>query len=395
MNYLLIEQAESREKLKPFTFTRPIAEIRVGILTIREKWEKYLKTEIFHVAASYLQGKFPRKIASQNTLINSSVCPTPELVKAIQLGATLKKGNILISAHVSEEELAFFNANEKLEQAAEYDGDLTIISEKWHIFQNNGKEIKADFELITHGRNSVKIEDPHTIVYNGENIFVEKGAVIKAAILNAENGPIYIGKNAYVNEGAIIKGPFALGEGSHVNMGAVFKGDSTVGPFCKVGGEVSNTIFFGYSNKGHDGFIGNSVIGEWCNLGAATNTSNLKNNYANVKLWDYGQQGFVDTGQQFCGLMMGDHSKSGINTMFNTGTVVGVCANVFGSGFPRNFIPSFAWGGASGFTTFRLEKALEIAKIVMKRRDLELGELDQQILNFHFEESASERFWEN
>lgn len=394
MNYLLIEETETREKLKPFTFTRPTAEIRVGILTIREKWEKYLESELSYIAAPHLQAKFPQKLATQNVLINSSVCPTPELVNAIQLGATLKKGNVLIAAHASEEEIAFFNANEKLEEAAEYDGDLTIVSEKWNIFQYNGKEIKADYELITSGRNSQHVNDPYTFVYNVKNIFIEEGAIIKAAILNAEDGPIYIGKNAVVNEGAIIKGPFALCEGAHVNMRGIIRGDSTVGPFCKVGGEVSNTVFFGYSNKGHDGFIGNSVVGEWCNLGAATNTSNLKNNYASVKLWDYSQNKFADTGLQFCGLMMGDHSKSGINTMFNTGTVVGVCANVFGSGFPRNFIPSFSWGGASGFTTFNLGKALDVAKIVMQRRNIELNEQEQRIMEHHYEESIPDRFWD-
>ena len=395
MNYLLIEQAETRNKLKPFTFTRPIAEIRVGILTIREKWEKHLKTELSHIAVPHLQQKFPQKLAKRNVLINSSVCPTTELVNAIELGATLKKGNILIAAHASDEEISFFNAHEKLQEAAEFDGELTIISEKWNIFQFNGKEIKADYNLITAGRNTQHINDPHSIVYNESNIFIEEGASIKAAILNAEDGPIYIGKNAVVNEGAIVKGPFALCEGAHLSMRGIIKGDSTVGPYCKVGGEISNTVFFGYSNKGHDGFIGNSVVGEWCNLGAATNTSNLKNNYAHVKLWDYHQQKFEDTGLQFCGLMMGDHSKSGINTMFNTGTVVGVSANVFGSGFPRNFIPSFAWGGASGFTTFKLSKAMEVASIVMQRRNVEFDENEQRIMTHHHEESISDRFWES
>ncbi len=394
MNYLLIEQAEYRDKLKPFTFTRPIAEIRIGILTIKEKWEKYLDASLSYITAPHLQKKYPRQIGDQNIFINSSVCPTTELVKAIQLGASLKKDGLLIAAFASKEEVDFFNPKEKLEQAAEYNGELTIISEKWHIFQYNGEQIKSDFELITRGRNSQLIDDPHTVVYNGDDIFIEAGADIKASILNAENGPIYVGKNAVIAEGTIIKGPFAICENSQTNMGAKFKGDNTIGPGCKVGGEVSNTVFFGYSNKGHDGFIGNSVIGEWCNLGAATNTSNLKNNYAHVKLWDYSSQKFENTGLQFCGLMMGDHSKSGINTMFNTGTVVGVCSNIFGSGFPRNFIPSFAWGGASGFTTFQLKKAFEVAELVMQRRGLHFDDTEQNIIQEHFEESASERFWD-
>ncbi|MFQ3213346.1 MAG: UDP-N-acetylglucosamine diphosphorylase/glucosamine-1-phosphate N-acetyltransferase [Marivirga sp.] len=395
MNYLLIEQADFQQQLKPFTFTRPIAEIRVGIMTIKEKWAHLLKEELSYITSAYLSEKYPKKVAEHNMLINSAVCPTEELVASIQMGAALKKDGILISFSATAEEIDFFSPSEKLAQAAEYDGDLTIISEKWHIFQHNAAEIKSDFLLLTKGRISEKIEDTATIVYGKENIFIEKGASIRAAIINAENGPVYIGKNAQVHEGAIIKGPFALCEGSHVNMGAKIKGDSTIGPFSKVGGEVSNTVFFGYSNKGHDGFIGNSVIGEWCNLGADTNTSNLKNNYANVKVWDYKEEQFNDTGLQFCGLMMGDHSKCGINTMFNTGTVVGVSANIFGGGFPRNFIPSFAWGGSAGFMTFQLLKAFEVAEKVMERRKIAFDKQERAIMNHHFEESQADRFWEN
>jgi UDP-N-acetylglucosamine diphosphorylase/glucosamine-1-phosphate N-acetyltransferase len=394
MNYLLIEQADFRNQLKPFTFTRPISEIRVGILTIREKWEKHLEASLSHIAIPELAPKYPARKEARNILINSAVCPNPDLVKAIKLGASLKKDGILIAASATEEEIEFFNPAKKLEEAAEYDGEITMITQSWHIFQKNAAEIRSDFELITSGRNTQHINDPHTAVYGEKNIFIEEGATVKASILNAENGPIYIGKNAQIHEGAIIKGPFAMLENSHVNMGAKIKGDSTIGPFCKVGGEVSNSVFFGYSSKGHDGFIGNSVIGEWCNLGADTNTSNLKNNYSNVKLWDYGKGGFGDTGLQFCGLMMGDHSKCGINTMFNTGTVVGVCANIFGSGFPRNFIPSFAWGGAAGFNTFQIKKALEVAGKVMERRNIELNEIEQNIIIDHFEESKADRIWE-
>ena len=394
MNYLLIEQADFRERLKPFTFTRPIAEIRVGILTIREKWEKLLEESTSYITSPYLSAKFPKKLADQNMLINSSVCPTPELVAAIKMGASLKKGDILICFSASENEIDAFSPSQKLEEAAEYDGELTFITDTWHIFQHNSKEIKADFELLTKGRKSKTIDDHATVVYGKDNLFVEEGASIKAAIINAEDGPVYIGKNAYVHEGAIIKGAFALCEGAHVNMGAKVKGDSTVGPYCKVGGEVSNTVFFGYSNKGHDGFIGNSVVGEWCNLGADTNTSNLKNNYANVKLWSYADKRFKDTGLQFCGLMMGDHSKCGINTMFNTGTVVGISANIYGSGFPRNYIPSFAWGGAAGFTTFQLRKAFEVAEKVMERRKVDFDQNEKDILTHLFENDQEERFWE-
>lgn len=394
MNYILVEQADIRENLKPFTFTRTIADVRVGILTIREKWEKYLEQEVSSITAPYLQKKFTKKVESENMLINSAVCPTRELAQAIALGASLKKGDILISASASETEIASFDPYQKLDEAAEYDGEINIISENWHIFQKNASEIKADFQLLTEGRTSQPITDKHTIVYREENVFVEEGAKIRAATINAENGPVYIGKNAEVSEGTMIRGSLALCEGAVTSMGAKFKGDSTVGPFCKVGGEVSNTVFFGYSNKGHDGFIGNSVVGEWCNFGADTNTSNLKNNYASVKIWNYAAGRFKDTGSQFCGLMMGDHSKCGINTMFNTGTVVGVSANIFGSGFPRNFIPSFAWGGASGFSTFQIKKAFEVADVVMQRRKVAFNDIEQEILKHHFEESAEDRFWE-
>jgi len=394
MNYLLIEQADFRERLKPFTFTRPMAGIRVGILTIKEKWEKHLGSACSYITSDYLSDKFPKKIESQNMLINSAVCPTAELAAAIKMGASLKRGSMLISFAASEQEIDSFSPTEKLAAAAEFDGELTLITDTWHIFQHNAKEIRSDFKLLTGNRKSQPLTDKATTVYNEGHIFVEEGASVKAAILNAENGPIYIGKNARIGEGAIIRGSLALCEGAEIAMGAKIRGDSTVGPHCKVGGEVSNSVFFGYSNKGHDGYMGNSVIGEWCNLGADTNTSNLKNNYANVKLWNYVEERFKDTGLQFCGLMMGDHSKCGINTMFNTGTVVGVSANIYGSGFPRNFIPSFAWGGASGFTTFQLKKVYEVAEKVMERKEIDFNEREKAILQSHFNDQQAERFWE-
>jgi UDP-N-acetylglucosamine diphosphorylase/glucosamine-1-phosphate N-acetyltransferase len=253
----------------------------------------------------------------------------------------------------------------------------------------NRAEIVADYHLITHGRQSQGISDPYTRVYGIGHVFVEEGADIKASILNASaDGPIYIGKDAVVQEGSMIKGAFALCEGAYVNMGGKMRGDSTIGPHSKVGGEVSNSILFGYSNKGHDGFIGNTVIGEWCNLGADTNTSNLKNNYAEVKLWSYAKRAPEGTGQQFCGLMMGDHAKAGINTMFNTGTVAGVCANVFGGGFQPTHIPSFAWGTDA---TFQLEKAFEVAERVMARRKVALTDADKRLLKAVFDLTAIDR----
>lgn len=379
----LFDQAEIRQNLLPFTFTRPVAEIRVGILKISEKWEAF-GFDIGFETQDYLQSKF--SVKSTALSINGSICPNDDLVSKIhslQNNQKLVHGEtVLVKAGSGREEVS-------------YEGELVQISQPWDIFTKNKQQIESDFKLITANRESQTISDPHTIVYGKENVFVEEGASIKAAIINAESGPVYIGKNAMVHEGAIIKGSFALCEGSHINMGAKIKGDTTIGPYSKVGGEVSNSVIFGYSNKGHDGFLGNSVIGEWCNLGADTNTSNLKNNYAPVKLWSYGTGRFANTGLQFCGLMMGDHSKCGINTMFNTGTVVGVGANIFGSGFPRNFVPSFAWGGASGFTTFQLRKFYEVAEAVMKRRSMELDDKEKEMLSHIFEETQPNRIWEN
>jgi UDP-N-acetylglucosamine diphosphorylase/glucosamine-1-phosphate N-acetyltransferase len=399
MNIILFDDKMIRENLLPFTFTRPVAEIRCGILSISEKWRHYYPEAVISYATqAYLSQKFPIQTASDNWLINGALCPNPELaqhISALASGSSLvMEDGTLLAARLQQQEVAAFIAHQHVEHPKTYHSQAILIRENWHIFKQNAAQIKADFAVITKGRTSAPITDPFTKVYGPQNLFVEEGAVIRAAIIDAEAGPVYIGRNAVVHEGSIIKGSFALCEGSHVNMGAKIKGDSTVGPHCKVGGEVSNSVFFGYSNKAHDGFIGNSVVGEWCNLGADTNTSNLKNNYASVKLWHYAKGGFKDTGEQFCGLMMGDHSKCGINTMFNTGTVVGVSANIFGDGFPRNFIPSFAWGGAAGFSTFALPKAYEVAQKVMERRNKQLDETEKALLKAHFDDTVNERSWE-
>lgn len=383
MDITLFDPAEIRRSLLPFTFTRPVADIRIGILKISEKWERY-GFNIGFATEDYLSSKF--KSNSADIRVCGGLCPDASIVNAIK---SLKNGQKLVS---DNQELA--SSGEGKEEIR-YNGSFRLISNPWDIFHFNKEQIVSDFALITDGRTSAKITDPHTVVYGVDNIFIEEGASIRAAILNAEDGPIYIGKNAQIHEGAIIKGAFALCEGSHVNMGAKIKGDSTVGPYSKVGGEISNSVIFGYTNKGHDGFLGNSVIGEWCNLGADTNTSNLKNNYTSVKLWNYGTGRFANTGLQFCGLMMADHAKCGINTMFNTGTVIGVGANVFGSGYPRNFVPSFAWGGASGLTTFQLRKFYEVAEAVMKRRGIELDDSEREMLLRVFEDTSAYRVWEN
>ena len=382
MRVSLFDDPKIKGQLLPFTFTRPVAAIRIGIMTIADKWKQF-GFEIGYSTEAYLNKKFPSIDATLR--INGGLIPDAEIVETIK---SLAYGEAL---YANDMQLASLG-QEKTKRA--YSGDVTLIEHSYDIFRLNRDQIESDYALLTKGRVSQSITDPHTVVYGKENLFIEEGASIKAAIINAENGPVYIDKNAVVHEGAIIKGAFALGESSHVNMGAKIKGDTTIGPNCKVGGEVSNSVIFGYSNKGHDGFLGNSVIGEWCNLGADTNTSNLKNNYASVKLWSYGASRFANTGLQFCGLMMGDHSKCGINTMFNTGTVVGVGANIFGSGFPRNFIPSFSWGGANGFVTFQPRKFYEVAVAVMSRRSLEFNEVEKEIIDAVFEQTAQYRIWD-
>uniref|UniRef100_UPI00404868DC GlmU family protein n=1 Tax=Roseivirga sp. TaxID=1964215 RepID=UPI00404868DC len=382
MQINLFDSQQIRENLLPFTFTRPVASIRIGILTISEKWQKH-GFEVGFETQDYLSKKFPT--LKSTIKVNGALCPNASIVEAIK---SLNSNEQLVAG---EKVLAINGSGTK---SVNFHGEFRMIHQPWEIFQHNREQIEADFKLITTGRKSQPITDPHTIVYGEKNIFLEEGASIKAAIINAEHGPVYIGKNAQIHEGAIIHGAFALCEGSHVNMGAKIKGDSTVGPFSKVGGEVSNSVIFGYSNKGHDGFLGNSVIGEWCNLGADTNTSNLKNNYAPVKLWSYSTQRFAQTGLQFCGLMMGDHAKCGINTMFNTGTVVGVGANVFGAGFPKNFVPSFSWGGASGLITFQVKKFYEVADAVMKRRGIEFSDIEKEIIDKVFELTAQYRTWD-
>ena len=383
MNYILFD-GPARDALLPFTFTRPVADIRIGILTIREKWEKYLGFTTTTLTEEYLEEKYPMVELEENILINASFLPSLELVDKVK---RLQKNEALIK---NDEVIAFFStdAQEVVDfdsyHKVSYIGDPIQIKNTWDIFSNNHIAIKADFDLLTDGRRSEPI--PDTVNCIGKNhIFLEEGVTINFATLNASDGPIYLGKNATVMEGSMIRGAFALCENATIKMGAKIYGGTTVGPHSKVGGEVNNSVIFGYSNKGHDGFLGNSVLGEWCNIGADSNNSNLKNNYAEVKLWSYETERFARTGLQFCGLMMGDHSKCGINTMFNTGTVVGVSANIYGGGFPRNFIPSFAWGGSSGLMTFKMNKVKEVASAVMKRRSVEFDEKEEGILEAVFE----------
>ena len=389
MNYILFD-GTVRNALLPFTFTRPVADILVGILTIREKWENYLGTTTTTVTEEYLTEKYPMVEMEQNVMINASFLPNPVLVEMIQ---NLNPNEAII---FDEEIIAFYTTDTQEEinfdayELIDYEGEFLRIENTWDIFSKNDAAIREDFDFITEDRTSQPIPKSVNVI-SPENIFIEEGAKLEYVTLNASTGPIYIGKNAEIMEGSVIRGPFALCESGRVKLGSKVYGATTVGPHSVIGGEVNNSVLFGYSNKGHDGFLGNSVLGEWCNIGADSNNSNLKNNYEEVRLWSYETEGFTKTGLQFCGLMMGDHSKCGINTMFNTGTVIGVSTNIFGAGFPRNFVPSFSWGGAAGFSTYLTSKAFQTAKIVMARRNVEFSEEDAKILEYVFEETKKFR----
>lgn len=389
MNYILFD-GKYRNNLLPFTFTRPVADVRIGILTIREKWEKMLGSKTSTLTKLYLQEKFPMLNDKIDVLINASYLPTPELaekVKQLKVNQAIFYENEIVAVYTQQHQ-ENFDPSEF--EHIDFQGNLIQIQKKYQLFTYNKQALELDFELLTKNRVSAPIPEG-VQVKNPENIFIEDSAVVNFCTLNASEGPIYIGEHAEVMEGSMIRGGFALCEYSVVKMGAKIYGATTIGPYSKVGGELNNVVIFGYSNKGHDGFLGNSVVGEWCNLGADTNTSNLKNNYAEVKLWCYVAKRFVPTGLQFCGLMMGDHSKCGINTMFNTGTVVGVSANVFGDGFPRNFIPSFSWGGAAGFSEFSMPKVIEVAKEVMARRNKIFDDVELRILENVFEQTKEFR----
>lgn len=383
MNYILFD-GTVRNALLPFTFTRPVADLRIGILTIREKWEIYLGYTTTTLTEEYLEEKFPIVEMEQNIMINASFLPTELLVEKIQ---KLKENQAIFR---NEEVIAFYTTKTQIEvdfdnyEQIEFDVEVIQIKNTWDLFSLNDNALRADFELITAGRKSQPIPDGVRYL-NKENIFIEEGAEMLFPILNASTGPIYIGKNTLLMEGSAIRGPFAMGENSVVKMGTKVYGATTLGPNCKIGGELNNVVLFGNSSKGHEGYMGNAVIGEWCNIGADSNNSNLKNNYADVRLWSYETEKFAKTGLQFCGLMMGDHSKCAINTMFNTGTVIGVSTNIYGSNFPRNFIPSFTWGGAAGFSTYQISKAIETANLVANRKNKLFDEKDQRILEHIFE----------
>lgn len=383
---LVFSDAQYWEDFLPLTFTRPVAEMRCGILTFSERWQKILETtEVSWFTEMYLQQKFREPEKKESLFLVTNFLPTETVIQQIK---DLKQGEAL----VYEDELVAAKINmegfslNQIEKMTDIKEELVFFKKPTDLFTYNKEAIDFDFELLTKGKTSQELSSTNGFLGNKEDLFIEEGAEIEFSTINTKTGKIYIGKNAEVMEGCNLRGPIALCEGSKFNLGAKIYGATTIGPHSKVGGEVSNIIIFGYSNKGHDGFIGNSVIGEWCNLGADTNSSNLKNNYGNVKLWNYRTKDFQDTGLQFAGLIMGDHSKTAINTQLNTGTVIGVASNIFKEGFPPNLIENFSWGGFKDDERFKLDKAYEVAEKVMARRKLPLTDDDKAILKHIFNE---------
>ncbi|WP_374445881.1 GlmU family protein [Epilithonimonas sp.] len=383
---LVFSDAQYWEDFLPLTFTKPVAEMRMGILTFSERWQKLLQiNEVFYITENYLQDKFRKPEPKQSLFIVPNFFPSAEVlkqIKALQPGEALVYDNEVIAANINMENFSLNQIN----KMTDIHEKLFFIEKPTDIFSYNDKAIDFDFELLTKGRQSRELSATNGFIGDSQNLFIEEGASVEFSTLNCKTGKIYIGKNAEIMEGSHIRGSLALCEDSKINLGTKVYGGTTIGPHSKVGGEVNNIVIFGYSNKGHDGFVGNSVIGEWCNLGADTNSSNLKNNYASVKLWNYKKKRFLDTGLQFCGLIMGDHSKTAINTQLNTGTVVGVAANIFKSGFPPNLVENFSWGGMKGDEKFKLEKSYEVAEKAMERRKIPITEADKDILKYIYNE---------
>ncbi len=382
---IIFSDAQFWENFLPLTFTKPVAEMRCGILTFSERWQKLLNiSEVSYITEDYLQDKFKTYEKKEGLLLVPNFLPSENVLKQIK---NLQKGEALVFKNevlAARLDMSNFSLNQ-IEKMTDIYEDLLFFEKPTDLFSYNDKAIDFDFKILTEGKTSQKLSETNGFLGNKEDLFIEEGAQIEFATLNTKTGKIYIGKNAEVMEGSLLRGPIALCEGSKFNMGSKVYGATTVGPHSKVGGEVNNIVIFGFSNKGHEGFVGNSVIGEWCNIGADTNSSNLKNNYAEVKLWSYKTKRFENTGLQFCGLIMGDHSKTAINTQLNTGTVIGVGANIFKSGFPPNLIEHFSWGGMKGDEKFKLEKAYEVAEKAMARRKIPLSEDDKAILKNIYE----------
>ena len=379
---LLFEDKNIIKDFFPLTFTRPSAELRAGILTFAERWQRLLGiTHVDYLTADYLQGKYPYTgVSEEVTLyIYANFLPTPrflEQVRSLEVGESIT---------YQGRQLAFLGKSITLSSipSIEWEEPLVLFEKPTDLFTYNDKAIEFDFELLTKGRTSAPLSPTNGFLGDKANLFIEEGAKVEFATLNCQKGKIYIGKDVEIMEGSHLRGPIALCEHATINMGAKLYGATTIGPYSKVGGEISNSVIWGYSNKGHDGFLGNSVLGQWCNLGADTNVSNLKNTYNTIQLWDYQKGDYTSSGLQFCGVLMGDHSKTAINTQINSGTTIGVFANLFSAGFPSKYIPNFAWGASA--EKYRLEEAFAVAERVMARRGIAFDEKEQDILQWLFD----------
>lgn len=399
MTHIILFDNEVRDRLLPLTYTRPVAELRIGILTIKEKWERWMKGKVSYITQDYLAAKYPMEYGDVNYIVNGSALPSEQLCKLLrqmEFSEAFLQGDELIAAKLNRVQLEQLIQDEDLSELKGYDVQDTNflkINALYDLFRHNGDALADDFRLLTKGRKSQALSDTNRVLHP-ENIFLEEGARVEYATLNASSGPIYIGHDAEIMEGALVRGGLALGRDSVIRMGAKVYGPTTIGPGSEVGGEVENVVIQGNSSKAHEGYLGHSVIGEWCNLGAGTNVANHKNNYSTIKVWNYEEDRFLPTGLDSCGVFMGDYAKSAVNTVFNTGTVIGVSANIFGSGFPRNFVPSFAWGGSKRFSTFQVDKAVEAADQSVQRRNQSLGVEERLIFLRVFEESVKYRRWE-
>jgi UDP-N-acetylglucosamine diphosphorylase/glucosamine-1-phosphate N-acetyltransferase len=360
-------------RFAPLTLTRPVGNLRIGILTNDERWKRFLpEAEIGFITENYLSGKF--KSLENGIRVNASIIPNEDIVVAV---LNLEENTVLYWNDI------FIASNGNKVQKVQFTGQEPVqLSQRWHLYQKNGVVLEQDFDLITAGRKSQKLSNTNTLIGPVNRLFLEEGAIVEASILNTATGAIYVGKDAEIMEGSVVRGGLALNEHAALKLSTKVYGPCTLGPHCKVGGEINNVTFQAYSNKGHDGFLGNASIGEWCNLGADTNSSNLKNNYGNVSTYSYEQNAEIKTDTQFMGVCMGDHSKCSINSMFNTATVVGVSCNIYGADFPPKFIPSFSWGGSDGFVKFKLNKAIEYSNNMMNRRGLSLTPEEIEIFEF-------------
>lgn len=381
MSIILFDDPKVRLQLLPITFTRPVGAVRMGLMTMAERWQHFLHGEVYWQTEPYLRFMFPEcetPESESNLWIAGHVIATEPLansVKALKPGEFLQYDGQVIARRGLAASVA-----------VEYPDPVTAIERVYDIFRLNGSVIADDFKLITAGRESALLSDSNVVIGPRDLIFIEDGVYAEGGTFNTSGGPIYLGENAEIMEGSCLRGPISIGAHSVVNMGTRIYGSTSLGPYCKVGGELNNVVMLGYANKAHEGFLGNAVIGEWCNLGGGTVASNLKNDYSEIKLWDYATHRFLRTGLQFCGLIMGDHSKSAVNTSFNTATVVGVGCNIVSEGMPRVFIPSFSKGGTNGFENVNLNEFFTIAARVMGRRGVELTDpyraMCTEIFNF-------------